>query len=59
MHPLLLAARTGIFAEGRFLGRILDECSASRPITPMSRWTRLRLTVSPARSKHAVIRRLP
>ncbi|MGP8271350.1 MAG: mechanosensitive ion channel family protein [Terracidiphilus sp.] len=25
MHPLLLAARTGIFAEGRFLGRILDE----------------------------------
>ena len=25
MHPWLLAARTGIFAEGRFLGRILDE----------------------------------
>ncbi len=25
MHLLLLAARTGIFAEGRFLGRILDE----------------------------------
>jgi moderate conductance mechanosensitive channel len=25
MHPLLLAARTGWFAEGRFLGRILDE----------------------------------
>ncbi len=25
MHPLLLAVRTGIFAEGRFLGRILDE----------------------------------
>jgi moderate conductance mechanosensitive channel len=25
MHPFLLAARTGWFAEGRFLGRILDE----------------------------------
>jgi small conductance mechanosensitive channel len=25
MHPLLLAARTGWFAEGRFLGRVLDE----------------------------------
>jgi small conductance mechanosensitive channel len=25
MHLLLLAARTGIFAEGRFLGRVLDE----------------------------------
>jgi small conductance mechanosensitive channel len=25
MHPFLLAARTGIFAEGRFLGKVLDE----------------------------------
>ena len=25
MHPFLLAARTGWFAEGRFLGKILDE----------------------------------
>lgn len=25
MHPFLLAFRTGIFAEGRFLGRVLDE----------------------------------
>jgi small conductance mechanosensitive channel len=25
MHPFLLAARTGLFAEGRFLGRVLDE----------------------------------
>ena len=25
MHPFLLAARTGWFAEGRFLGRVLDE----------------------------------
>jgi small conductance mechanosensitive channel len=25
MHPILLAARTGIFAEERFLGRVLDE----------------------------------
>jgi small conductance mechanosensitive channel len=24
MHPLLIAARTGIFQEGRFLGRVLD-----------------------------------
>lgn len=27
MHPLLLALRTGWFAEGRFLGRVLDEWS--------------------------------
>jgi hypothetical protein len=33
--------------------------SASTPIKAMSRWTRLRLTVSPERSKEAVIRRLP
>ena len=32
---------------------------ASRPMSAMSRWTRLRLTVSPERSKEAVIRRLP
>ena len=25
MHPFLLAARTGLFAEGRFLGKVLDE----------------------------------
>ena len=25
MHPFLLAARTGWFAEGRFLGKVLDE----------------------------------
>ena len=25
MHLFLLAARTGIFAEGRFLGKVLDE----------------------------------
>ena len=25
MHPLLFAMRTGLFAEGRFLGRLLDE----------------------------------
>lgn len=25
MHPFLIAVRTGIFAEGRFLGRVLDE----------------------------------
>lgn len=25
MHPFLLAARTGVFAEGRFLGKVLDE----------------------------------
>jgi small conductance mechanosensitive channel len=25
MHPFLLAARWGIFAEGRFLGKVLDE----------------------------------
>lgn len=25
MHLILLAARTGVFAEGRFLGRLLDE----------------------------------
>ncbi len=25
MHPFLLASRTGIFAEGRFLGKVLDE----------------------------------
>jgi small conductance mechanosensitive channel len=25
MHPLLLAARVGIFAEGQFLGKVIDE----------------------------------
>jgi moderate conductance mechanosensitive channel len=25
MHPFLLAVRTGLFAEGRFLGKVLDE----------------------------------
>lgn len=25
MHPFLLAARSGLFAEGRFLGKVLDE----------------------------------
>jgi small conductance mechanosensitive channel len=25
MHPFLLAIRTGLFAEGRFLGKVLDE----------------------------------
>jgi small conductance mechanosensitive channel len=25
MHPFLLAMRTGLFAEGRFLGKVLDE----------------------------------
>jgi moderate conductance mechanosensitive channel len=25
MHPFLLAARVGIFAEGRFMGKVLDE----------------------------------
>ena len=25
MHPFLLAARTGLFAKGRFLGKVLDE----------------------------------
>ncbi len=25
MYPLLLASRTGLFAEGRFLGKVLDE----------------------------------
>jgi small conductance mechanosensitive channel len=25
MHPFLLAARSGVFAEGRFLGKVLDE----------------------------------
>jgi small conductance mechanosensitive channel len=25
MHPILLAMRTGLFAEGRFLGKVLDE----------------------------------
>ncbi len=25
MHPFLIAMRTGIFAEGRFLGKVLDE----------------------------------
>ena len=25
MHPFLLATRTGLFAEGRFLGKVLDE----------------------------------
>jgi small conductance mechanosensitive channel len=25
MHPFMLAARTGLFAEGRFLGKVLDE----------------------------------
>src|SRR5579863_1886663 len=25
MHPFLLAARTGLFGEGRFLGKVLDE----------------------------------
>ena len=25
MHPFLLASRTGLFAEGRFLGKVLDE----------------------------------
>ncbi len=34
-------------------------CSASRPMSAMSRWIRLRLTVSPERSRNAVIRRLP
>ena len=28
MHPFLLAARIGWFAEGRFLGRVLDEWAA-------------------------------
>lgn len=25
MHPFLIASRTGLFAEGRFLGKVLDE----------------------------------
>ena len=25
MHPFFLAARTGMFAEDRFLGKVLDE----------------------------------
>ena len=25
MHPILLATRMGLFSEGRFLGKILDE----------------------------------
>jgi small conductance mechanosensitive channel len=25
MHPIVLAARTGLFAEGRFMGKVLDE----------------------------------
>jgi moderate conductance mechanosensitive channel len=38
MHPFLIAARTGIFAEGRFLGKVLDEW-----ITDTQEFVRLKL----------------